>query len=349
VKDIPVFGICYGDIEDTVIMKDEADNEKQLIRYLLGSLSEEQRLQVEGEFLSNDQRYERLLALENELFYEYAQNKLAPGEREQFEKRFLSSERNRKRAMIASALAQKMSEAAPVETAEKGIADREPQRFWQFLKSYFVAQSAAMKVSLAALAMVSLALIWLVIGVVRLRNEFNQSRAQRVVQEDWLRQQAQQERARADELNLKLEREINENAMLRQELSKMQAQSGGQGESPPSVISLVLAPSIVRDQAPGMKKLYLPPGASLLKLRLKLKGEVEYKSYQVALLTAEGAERWSRDKLQAKRTGSGRSIDLSLPTRTLAEGDYELRLKGYASDGTLEETGDYYYLSVKRK
>ena len=53
--------------------------------------------------------------------------------------------------------------------------------------------------------------------------------------------------------------------------------------------------------------------------------------------------------LQAKRTGSGRSIDLWLPARILAEGDYELRLKGYASDGTLEETGDYYYLSIREK
>ena len=80
-----------------------------------------------------------------------------------------------------------------------------------------------------------------------------------------------------------------------------------------------------------MKKLYLPPGARLLKLQLKLKGEVEYKSYQVTLLTVEGAEKWSQDMLRAKRTGSGRSIDLWLPTRILAQGDYELRLKGYAS------------------
>ena len=70
-------------------MKDEADNEKLLTRYLLGRLPEEQQLQVEGEFLSDDQRYNRLLALEDELFYDYAQNKLAPDEREQFEKRFL--------------------------------------------------------------------------------------------------------------------------------------------------------------------------------------------------------------------------------------------------------------------
>src|SRR5262245_55313312 len=330
-------------------MKDEADNEKLLIRYLLGNLLEEQRLRIEGGFLSDDQRYERLLALENELFYDYAQNKLSSGEREQFEKQFLSSEQNRMRVLIASALARKMSESASFETTEKGGDDREPQRFWQSLKSYFVAQGAAMRLSLAALAIMSLALIWLVVGIVRLRNEYNQSWAQRAVQEDQLRQRAQQERARADELNHKLEREIDENATLRQELSKMEAQSEAQGERTPSVMSLVLAPSIIRDQAPGMKRLYLTQGARLLKLLLKLKGEIEYKSYQVTLWTAEGAGRWSQDMLQAQRTGSSRSIELWLTNKSLAPGDYELRLKGYAPDGTLEETGDYYYLSIRRK
>jgi len=329
-------------------MKDEADNEKLMIRYLLGNLPEEQQLQVEREFLSDDQSYERLLALENELFYDYAQNRLSPGEREQFEKRFLSSERNRKRAIIASALAHQMSQVEPVEASENNIADREPQRFWQSVKLYFSAQSRAMKVSLAALGVVSLASIWLIVGIVRQRNELNQFRALRAVQEDQLREQAQQERARAEELSLNLERKIDENAALRRELSKTQAQSRGQAQNP-SVISLALAPSIVRDQGAGMNKLYIPPGARLLKLRLKLKGEEEYKSYQVMLLTAEGAERWSRDKLQTQRTGSVRSIVLTVPAGILAEGDYELILKGRASDGTLEETGDYYYLSVERK
>src|SRR5262245_60497197 len=102
-------------------MKDESDNGKLLTRYLLGNLPEERRLQVEVEFLHDDQRYEQLLALENELFYDYAQNKLSPGDREQFEKQFLSSEQNRKRAVLAAALARKMAEATPVGTAENDV------------------------------------------------------------------------------------------------------------------------------------------------------------------------------------------------------------------------------------
>src|SRR4030095_9849958 len=94
-------------------MKDDGYNEQLLTRYLLGNLLEDQMLQIEAMFLSDDQSYERLLALENELFHDYAQNKLSPGDRKQFEKRFLSSERNRTRAMIATALSHKMFEAVP--------------------------------------------------------------------------------------------------------------------------------------------------------------------------------------------------------------------------------------------
>ena len=330
-------------------MSEEANNEKLMFRYLLGDISEEQRLQVEGMFLSDDQHYERLLAIEDELFYDYAQGKLSPGEREQFEKSFLSSERNRRKAMLASALAHKMSEAASYMAAESGLANREPQFSWQFLKSYFSVQSTAISLSLAALAVVLLISIWLVIGIRRLRSEFDQFRVQRAAQVDELHRQAQEERVRAADLKRKLDRENDENARLKKELSEIQVQYGEQKHKPLSLISLVLTPSVVRDQASGMKKLRIPPGVRLIKLRLNIKGEVEYKSYQVLLLTVEGVKRWSQDMLRAKKSGSVQSIDLWLPSRILVEGDYELRLMGYISDGTTEETGDYYYLSIGRE
>jgi hypothetical protein len=327
-------------------MRDEVDNEKLLVRYLLRSLPEEEQLEVEGMFLSNDQYYERLLALENELFYDYAQGKLSPGERHQFEKHFLTSERNRRKATFASALAQKMSEAAPGETARPHFADRKAQSPWQSLKSRFSLQSVAVRFSLAALAVVLLGSSWLVIEIVRLRTELDQLRAERTDREERLQQQTQQERARADELNLQLARELDENAMLKQELNKVQ---DGQGERLPSVFSFVLAPSFVRGEASSLKKLYVPPGMRMLNLQLNLKEEVEYQSYQATLLTAEGIEKWNQNRLRATRRGSGQAIVLKLPAGALEEGDYELRLKGLAPDGTLEETGEYYYFTIVKK
>src|SRR5262245_32720715 len=207
----------------------------------------------------------------------------------------------------------------------------------------------AMRISLVALAVVLLVAVGLAIGIISLKNEFNQFRTLQAVQEERLQRQAQDERASADELNLRLKREMDENAKLKQGLSRMKAQSSSQLQRLASEISLVLAPSFARDQATGMKRLYLPPDVRIVKLNLSIKGETEYKSYQVKLLTVDGAERWSQGRLMPKNTGSGRAIVLNLPSRLLEEGDYELRLMGYAPDGTLEETGDYYYFSISRK
>jgi hypothetical protein len=323
------------------------DKEKLLISYLLGNLAEVHRLRLERKFLGDDQFYERLLALEDELFYDYAQGKLSSADRKQFEIQFLTFARNRKREKLASALIHNISEAAPVVKIEPDLARlATPQFLWSSLKSFSSIQSRAMRVSLATLAIMLLVLIWLAYGKVMLRNDFDQLRAEQALHKDRLQRQSQQERARAEELTRQLRREKDENALLRQKLIKMKARSARHGERLLTVIPFVLLPSVVRDLATGMKKLYIPPGVHRLKLQLNLKGEAEHRSYQVTLLTDEGVERWSQDMFRAERRDSGHAIVVSLPSRLLEVGDYELRLKGTASDGTQEETGDYYYFSI---
>ncbi|MBO0800712.1 MAG: hypothetical protein J2P31_17985 [Blastocatellia bacterium] len=315
-------------------------------------------LRIEGKFLGDDGQYERLLAIEDELFYDYAQGKLTPADRARFEERFLTSAPNRQKAALAAALAQKFSEVEMAETAEQpATGDRERKR--RSLKSYFsdlniqsIQQKTVMWFSLASLAALLLVSLWLAVGTMKLRNEFERFRAERMVQEDRLEQQAQKERARVDELNLKLKRQTDENALLKEELSKIQPNSLKQGqeerqvENNSSMLSLALAPSFIRDSGSGIKKLRIPPGVNLLKIQLNLKGEVEYKIYQAILLTADGLKKWSQDRLSAQPAGSGKAVVLRLPSRLLSVGDYELRVKGYASDGSLQETGDYYYLSI---
>jgi hypothetical protein len=333
-------------------MIEKADNENLLVQYLLGNLPEAQQAQVEAMFLGDDQQYERLLALEDELFYDYAQGNLSPDERAQFKKRFLASGRENKRAILASAMAEVMTQAAPAKRSEKitepVISVQVRQSRWRSLISFFNVPSRAMKLSLAALGIMLLISIGLAIGTVRRQNEFNRFRAERMFQEDRLQQQAQQERTRADELNLKLKRETDENAMLKEELRDTQARLVGRREILHASISFILEPGSERGQS-ELKKLQISPGIRLLKLQLDLEREVEYKSYQAILLSADGAERWSRSRLRVQRKDSSQAIILSLPTRLLAEDNYQLILKGYTSDGTLEETGEYYYFSIVRK
>jgi hypothetical protein len=313
-------------------IKVDADKEKLLVRYLLGELPEEQRIQVEEMFLGDDRHYEELLALEDELYYDYAQGNLSARERAQFKERFLSSGRNNKQAILASAMAQIMTQAkaAPARNPEP------VQSRWQSLQAYFSLPS------LAALAVMLLVSIFLLVGTVRLRKEFNSFREERLAQEEQLRQQTQQERARADELSSKLKRELNENA-------KPRAESVPERKKPLPLISLVLSSSAVRDLTSEVSKVQIPPGNRLLRFQLNLRGEVTYNSYQVVLSAEDGGEKWTLGRLRPRRTGFGQILIFNLPSKILAEGDYELRVKGHASGGILEETGDYYYFSAVRK
>jgi hypothetical protein len=67
------------------------------LRYLLGTLPEEEAERLEREFLGDDASHEDLLALEDELFHDYARGALADGDRQHFEARFLQTSEGRRR------------------------------------------------------------------------------------------------------------------------------------------------------------------------------------------------------------------------------------------------------------
>ena len=72
-----------------------------MVRYLLGEATEEEQLRLEKQFLADDESYQQLLALEDELRYEYARGGLPARQREQFENRFLATAEDRQKVALA--------------------------------------------------------------------------------------------------------------------------------------------------------------------------------------------------------------------------------------------------------
>src|SRR5262245_36985792 len=97
-------------------MNSEWDNEERLVRYLLGQSSEAERAQLEEAFITDDELFQQLSALENELRYDYAQGKLTPQQRELFEKRFLTSPEEHRSVAQAKAI---LSTLANVKTEQE--------------------------------------------------------------------------------------------------------------------------------------------------------------------------------------------------------------------------------------
>src|SRR6185369_9139016 len=77
---------------------------EHLVAYLLGELPEEEQARVEQDFLSNDDTYEQLLVIEDELTYDYLEGRLSPPRRSLFESAIAATPRGRKNMEFAKAL-----------------------------------------------------------------------------------------------------------------------------------------------------------------------------------------------------------------------------------------------------
>jgi hypothetical protein len=330
-------------------MEQPPHNEQVMSRYLLRELSEEERARIEEQFFADDDFFEQLLAVEDELIDNYARGELPPQERKQFERYFLASPGQRRRVELARMLMEVASCAPVAEAPAPAQPTPKAASWWRSALGSLRASGPVPGWALAAL------LLFIALGaglggvVWRLRHQLDELRAQQTpgpIQD--LQAQLAQERARQGQLTTELERERTKSARLEQDLAQLRAQEtpGPKTVSPPeppasSVFSLALIP--VRMRGSGSEsKVILRPGISLIELKLKLPA-VNYQSYQASLQTAEGTEALSLPGLKAQTRDGGRWVIVKLPARELAVGDYQVKLSGLAPGGGLEPVGTYFF------
>jgi hypothetical protein len=91
-------------------MSTQADRDR-LVEYLLGDPSEDHRREIEQQYFKDDDAYEAVLAVENELAYDYAAGGLSPVQRQRFEQRLLGTPEQRARVETARALLRRVQPA----------------------------------------------------------------------------------------------------------------------------------------------------------------------------------------------------------------------------------------------
>lgn len=316
-----------------------------MARYLLGELPEAERLRLEEQFFTDTEVFEQMLALEDELMYDYLQGEMDASQRSHFERRFLASTEGRERAAFAQALLAGIAEAPATEPQAMAQTATAPSRI-QSLLAPLLAANSFMRFSFAAVA-VALLLggAWLVIETARLRSENARLQIARATQE----QAAGSERARREELTAELERERAQRAQLEREKARLEA--AAPSPEPRGLLALALTPGLVRDindprSAP--KRIHLPPGANLLQLQLDIRKPGRHQSYRATLETADGDEIWRQSRLRAGTAASGQAVVLTLPTGLFAPGDYVITLSGMTATGEAQEVGDYYLTILSR-
>jgi chorismate mutase len=335
-------------------------NEKDEIamkQYLLGELAQPELQQLEERLMTDNETFERLLLLEDELVDEYVRGALTAHEQERFDRHFLSTPDRHQKVRFAGALRKYVSEASVPEPSASTLPVQRPVSFWQSMVAFLCSQRPVLEWSLgAALLLIVVGGSWSTVKISRLQNQIEQMRAQQATPQGQtlhLQQQLAELRSRNDQLTNELQREQSERATLQQELAALKTQ-GGPGDRPtpqpgpslPSMVTFALTPGLVRDMG-STKKLSVPPGTKLVQLQLDLPAD-DYNKYRAVLQNAEGGEISSQTLPKPKTPDNDDVFHLILPAYILPPGDYSVKLSGINANGDLEDLAKYSFRVVKK-
>jgi cell division protein FtsB len=315
-----------------------------LVRFLLGSLPEAERRRLEERFLADDQLFEQLVALEDELRYDYVDGKLGRREGERFERLLLTSPEDRARAQVARAVLDEL--AGRRSPSQAKVLPNAPQRPVASKLALWLSPTPRTNVALAmAAALLIVVAGALVFEILKLRSDVGRMRTLILAQQEQLNRQSGEEQLRSEQMSSELERLRRERQQLEEQVAELDAKLPAVAApgALASTVSFLIAPGGVRGEGQSANRMLIPSTAKTVRLDLRMRRGVDYQRYRVSLLTAEGSEIWSAT-VSHKSAGS-RRLTIELPARLLSRGDYELDLRGVTAENKFEEV-DSYYISV---
>ena len=286
-------------------------------------MPEQEAIEFEAQYFSDDDLFEEMTSVENELIDSFVRGELAPRETQGFQEGYLTSQGRHSNVAFAKALSGHLSDATQTSVP---LAQPLPSKvgslpFWQLRPG---------RVAFAAIGMTALIVIsWLAVDNLRLRRDVNQLRAQ---------QSASQQR----------EQDLRQQLVTlnRQQPKITGAQTPEQQSRSTEVVSLVLVPGIQRTSGEP-KVLLLSQATRRVRLQLLLEHD-DYSSYRASVETSEGIRIWQKNGLASQPASESRAINLDLPAQILKSGECLVRLAGATSQGQIEDVADYHFNVANR-
>jgi hypothetical protein len=307
-------------------------DEKQLVRYLLGTASSEEEQQLEERYFSDDNYFELLMSVEDDLIDAYVRGELSGEDRQHFERRFLSSPQRRQRVVFAQTLLDTAAQRSHAEAP--AVIGREKTSWWRVWPgSGQIPQPVLQGFVFAGFALLAVIGSVSITQTQRLRSQL----AEVQTEGRNLKQQVEQQRTLAQQLSEALDQE---------RIARDRLERGSSKSLQQTIAAFILRPGSSRSSE-DERPLFIRPGTDLVKLQLDL-GTVGNGQYRVAVRTADDQEVWSQDGLPTRRTAGGGAVDVSLPANVLVSGDYVLTLRIVTAHGDIEDVGQYVFRVIKR-
>jgi hypothetical protein len=286
-------------------MELDANSELLIRRFLLSSLSEEEREQIETRLMTDDQFFQQINLVEDELIEEYLDGELPDADRSRFENTFLCAPERQHKLRFTKALRAHAANALKEKTPR---IDPSRRHWYEGFLDLFDISRPVLAYSLAA------ALLMLVGGG-----------ALMIVQTGGLKGQISGLQARYEKEH---ERADQIASLLRDQEQRAAAQSGMMSE-------FTLSPGAQRSAEPT-KSLEMPKGALLVPVKLDL-AENWKETYKAVLLSSGDREILTRSNLKAAVSDREITISFVVPATDLPSGNYLIRLYG-SGENEVRET-----------
>jgi hypothetical protein len=308
-----------------MIMPAKMKDWETIKKYLLGNLPPEEQEDLELWLMSDDQAYDLLEAVEDDLIDASLRGELKGSDLDQFNSHFLIAPERKRKLQFSRSLI-RFIDRPPV-----------PERtsFWAALRALF--QFRALVYAVPVLLFVVL------VGSFWLARKQNQLQRQL---DSTLNQLAETNRQR-DELQKQLQETQatigEQQKQLRAVDTATQPKSVG---ASPALIAVNLIPNLTRT-ANNIPAVGLPADTQFVQFSLALLDD-NYPAYRVALRDANGRELWSKDGLTSKSSPDGMAIVFLVPGSLLAPADYTLTLSGISTSKTPETINTFLFRTVRR-
>ena len=297
-------------IQSKVHMELSSDEERAIIHYLLGEMSESERDAFEAAFFSDDASVEKLEIVRDELVDRYAMGRLSEGDRRRFQSHFLESPYHRHKLELAVSL------ISSLETESPGAAGPSDTGFFSRRKAAFAIAAAVVLLALAGLFLFRVFQTTTPTPIAGSANENSNS--------DGARSTPDAQRTP--------EPTVSQN--------RSQDQRKPAGAATPLVAELNLVPRANTSQTPT---LVIGAGVSEVYLNIP-QPEGDFSYYIASISPVGGKEIW----FGRLSPSTGPRTSLNVPATLLSRQDYVVTINGVRDDGSREEIQGYYFRVTRR-
>jgi hypothetical protein len=315
--------------------------EARLRQYVLGELDDERRVEVEERLIMDPDLFELLGPTEDELVEDYSENVLTPKERVAFERHFLTNEDRRWHLGFVRLMKEKVVHRPSDDAVAVAVAEGDSRidgrsesgvESWASLARHglFAGHGQMWAGALAASLVVLLAgSVWFVVRERGLSNELGRLQAEHQLEQRErrdLQTRLDTLSAHAQALQTKFESE--------RRLRGTVETTGAPGPVPETLLPhlqepplFVLATGLLRSGG-SMARIVIPAGAPLIRLRLMLPTN-DYSLYRAVIYNGQAEELWAQSQLTARADDRRVAVTVTLPSKLLPRGDYQLILSGF--------------------